>query len=475
MQLDKTVSRSPLTKFANADSNFGDMDAEHIAQLLSCASDIVLIVDSNGLIQDAAFGEAVGIDVNAGDWIGRKFSDIVTKECETKVQDIIGNALAGRSVRPREINHLLASGKELPVRYSASKLNNTGSVIVFGQDISSISMLQQKLMNSQLSIEREFARLRAGESRYRMIFQLGDVPQIVVDAATLRVCDVNPAALKVLGREHRRVDDVKVTSLFEGGNSELLGKLLRAAVDDSAAEDIKTVLRGGEEITLAVSHFRQEQRNYLLLRLSSDSGNVVAFAKAADRKRLTVLDNMPDAFVITNASRQIISANNSFVELLNLSSASEAEGQLIDKWFERPNVDFNVLMANLREHGLVRRFATVLRTNYEQLENVEIAAIQIEHHDESVFGFVLRPMSAALAASDVDGQSISRSDEQIASLVGHMPLKDIVRETTEVIEKLCIETALDLTKENRALAAQMLGLSRQSLYAKMGKSKPEED
>jgi DNA-binding NtrC family response regulator len=84
-------------------------------------------------------------------------------------------------------------------------------------------------------------------------------------------------------------------------------------------------------------------------------------------------------------------------------------------------------------------------------------------------------MSAALAASEVEGQTLSQSDEQVAGLVGHMPLKDIVRQTTEMIEKLCIDTALDLTKGNRALAAQMLGLSRQSLYAKLGKSKSNED
>ena len=72
--------------------------------------------------------------------------------------------------------------------------------------------------------------------------------------------------------------------------------------------------------------------------------------------------------------------------------------------------------------------------------------------------------------TDTPQENITRSNEQIANLVGHMPLKDIVRETTEMIEKLCIETALELTQNNRASAAQMLGVSRQSLYAKLGKT-----
>jgi DNA-binding NtrC family response regulator len=42
-----------------------------------------------------------------------------------------------------------------------------------------------------------------------------------------------------------------------------------------------------------------------------------------------------------------------------------------------------------------------------------------------------------------------------------------VRETTDLIERLCIEAALELTHDNRASAAEMLGLSRQSLYVKL--------
>ena len=42
-----------------------------------------------------------------------------------------------------------------------------------------------------------------------------------------------------------------------------------------------------------------------------------------------------------------------------------------------------------------------------------------------------------------------------------------MRETTDLIERLCIEAALELTQDNRASAAEMLGLSRQSLYVKL--------
>jgi DNA-binding NtrC family response regulator len=57
--------------------------------------------------------------------------------------------------------------------------------------------------------------------------------------------------------------------------------------------------------------------------------------------------------------------------------------------------------------------------------------------------------------------------EQLTELIGRVALKDLVREATEVIERLSIEAALELTGDNRASAAEMLGLSRQSLYVKL--------
>jgi DNA-binding NtrC family response regulator len=53
--------------------------------------------------------------------------------------------------------------------------------------------------------------------------------------------------------------------------------------------------------------------------------------------------------------------------------------------------------------------------------------------------------------------------------VGRRPIKDIVGDTVDTIERMCIESALEFTHNNRASAAEMLGLSRQSLYVKLRK------
>ena len=55
----------------------------------------------------------------------------------------------------------------------------------------------------------------------------------------------------------------------------------------------------------------------------------------------------------------------------------------------------------------------------------------------------------------------------MTDLIGRVPLKELVRETSDIIEQLCIEAALRTTNDNRASAAELLGLSRQSLYVKL--------
>jgi len=59
--------------------------------------------------------------------------------------------------------------------------------------------------------------------------------------------------------------------------------------------------------------------------------------------------------------------------------------------------------------------------------------------------------------------------ESVVELIGRESLRDIVAKTTDVVEKMCIETAVELTSNNRVAAAEMLGLSRQSLYVKLRK------
>jgi transcriptional regulator PpsR len=129
-----------------------------------------------------------------------------------------------------------------------------------------------------------------------------------------------------------------------------------------------------------------------------------------------------------------------------------------------------VLLANLRQRGSVRLFQTILRGEFGDVVDVEISAVTLINGGQPCFGFAIRNIGRrpqAAPAANTLPKELPRSVEQLTELVGRIALKDLVREATDVIEKLCIEAALELTGDNRASAAEMLGLSRQSLYVKL--------
>ena len=145
-------------------------------------------------------------------------------------------------------------------------------------------------------------------------------------------------------------------------------------------------------------------------------------------------------------------------------------GQSLGRWLGRTGVDLNVLISNLRQRGAVRLFATVMRGEYGSATEVEISGVAISEGEQPCLGFTIRDVSRRLSAevrTTGAGREMPRSVGQMTELVGRVPLKDIVRDTTDLIEQLCIEAALELTHDNRASAAEMLGLSRQSLYVKL--------
>ena len=108
-----------------------------------------------------------------------------------------------------------------------------------------------------------------------------------------------------------------------------------------------------------------------------------------------------------------------------------------------------------------------MRGELGEPSEVEISAVTVMNGGQPCFGFAIRDVGRRIRVTPEAEKAFPRSLEHLNEVIGRVALKDIVREATDVIERLCIEAALDLTGDNRASAAEMLGLSRQSLYVKL--------
>jgi transcriptional regulator PpsR len=110
----------------------------------------------------------------------------------------------------------------------------------------------------------------------------------------------------------------------------------------------------------------------------------------------------------------------------------------------------------------------MLRGEYGASVEIEISAAALTVGEDTVLAFAVRDIERRLKPeSKAASLAMPRSAAELTELVGRTPLKSIVSETTDLIEQLCIQTALGMTGDNRASAALLLGLSRQSLYVKL--------
>ncbi|MFM2423197.1 MAG: hypothetical protein RL291_1727, partial [Pseudomonadota bacterium] len=344
---------------------------------------------------------------------------------------------------------------------------------VVGRDLRAMSTLQQQLVDAQQQMEREFTRLRHAEMRYRAVFHLSGEAILVVDAATQKVIEANPRATEIFTRSARKVLGRSVSDLFDREASAAIETMIAGLRASPRVADTVVAIPGYDSRWLAAaSLIRQETSAFVLLRLSAAGAQAVDNSASAEAAQLVprLFDAMPHAFVVVDKDWRVLTANPAYLEYTQLATQDQARGESLERWIGRSGVDMDVLRSNVKERGVVRRFSTVLRGEFGTRDSVEISAISIPASSPPVYGIMIRKEDAPESApSTATIPGMTRSVEQMTELVGRVPLKDLVRDTTDIIEKLCIEAALQLTGDNRAAAAEILGLSRQSLYIKLRK------
>jgi transcriptional regulator PpsR len=445
-------------------------DTERVATLVAAISDIALILDQRGIIRDLALGNDELSAQVSQDWIGRLWQDTVTAESRSKIDTLIADALNDTDTPAwQQVAHVSRGGGEVPVRYCALRLGHRDHLIAVGRDLQGFAALQQRLVDAQQSLERDYWRLRQLETRYRLLFRSSSDAVVIIDPATQKVVEANPAAIQLLGADVRRLVGRHFPEGFDETGTRAVESLIAGARAGARSNDVRACLRSGTELSVSAALIRQENTSLVLLRLARIAkGDAQATDGEQQRSGIAgIMEHAPDGIVVTSHDGRIRSANPAFLELTQVGSEDQVRGESLDRWLGRPGVDLNVLLANLRQHGAVRLFATTVRSDYGASSEVEISAAAIQTGQQPTFGFIIRNVDRRVSSDGGAEQSLPHSVEHLTELVGRVPLKEVVRESSDMIERLCIEAALELTGDNRASAAELLGLSRQSLYVKL--------
>lgn len=464
-----------MTFFAAPSRSLGNLSANAAGKLIAAAADVALIVDAEGVICDMAFGSDSLRNLGYDRWLGQPWIQTVTKESRPKIEALLRDVDSATMPRWRQVNHPSDVGADLPLSYCAVKVDDTdrqdavGHSVVYGRDLRAMAAMQQSLVDAQQASLHEHWRLRDAQSRYRHLFQGSAEAVLIIDSVTQKIMEANPAANALFADVSRKLVGATFPVGFDERGAEAVQNMLAALRSAGKADDLRVHLADDNgEVLLGGSMFRQETGSLLVLRMSRVVADSAPLAKVSGQSMLSKLtQSSPDCVVVTGIDGSIVSANESFIQLVQVPSEKQVRGESLGRWLGRTGVEMNVLISTLRQRGSVRLFPTTVRSDQGTSSDVEISATMVTDGDQSFLGFTIRDVSRRLASDARAAKELPHSVGQLSELVGRVPMKDIVGETTDLIEQLCIEAALDLTRDNRAAAAEMLGLSRQSLYVKL--------
>jgi transcriptional regulator PpsR len=469
--MDLSLSPKPFAALLRS-GNLGALDASVAAKLLAAGGDVAMLIDTEGVICDIAISND-NLDFEGHEtWVNRRWVDTVAIDSRIKVDQLLADAANDRPIRWRELNHTAHRGQEISLRYIAVSTGLNGAILAIGRDHRASALLQQRLLEAQQTLERDYARMRDTESRYRSLFKISSEAVFVIDGATRKIVETNPAASDLLSADKSLIGR-NFAQLFAGQSQADANAMLSVAEAMTTSAPAQAQLTAnGASYHATASLFRQDRALHYLVRLVS-AEHAPSQVNKDHQALFQAIDRLPDSFVVTNPNLEILMLNGAFLDLVCVPTLAQAKGQLLNQFLGRPGLDRNLLFDNLAKHGVVHNFPTLAQTQFGDLIDVEVSAVAVLDAEIPCYGFSLRRVAKKAPARELEAAApeitLPRSASDMSQLVGRVSLKEIVRDTTDVIERLCIEAALELTGNNRASAAEILGVSRQSLYSKLNR------
>ena len=454
-----------------ADRLIPNLDQAATADLISRLCDFAIVISRDGEIIQTMTSPFLVPRLDMSSWKGRRFTDTLTKESVPKFETRLAEFKAGqKDIRPVELNHRATDQQaELPVRYTYHSAASDGSTLLLGSDLRPVAEMQQQLVEAQIALESDYDARREHEIRLRVLMDSSDVATVFISLDTGAISSCNSAAEVLLGRSRNELIDTYFAMEFaEEGQTGLIDRMVTAASDASMGAILAKSAQGGRSYRIDATLFRGTSSQMLLCKIEPEESTQEPVDQLATHL-VSFFHKGVDPIVFVNMSGQILSVNEAFVSLANVTHAQTLNGRSMSEFFSRGSVDLNVILESARRNGKMRLYSTKILNEHGDERPVEISTTQIRTEREPICVLLLRNARRVETISTPTSQMSEAEINSVVELIGSQSLKDIVARSTDVVEKMCIETAIGMTSNNRVAAAEMLGLSRQSLYVKLRK------
>lgn len=446
------------------------IDAEVLSSIITVASDIALVVSSDGEILSVMINPNETSFGKLNHWEGRPLTDFLTRESCPKVEAVMQIMKNGEiPSRSLELNHSDNAVWEFPIRYSFHPFGSDGSFLMLGRDLRPIAETQQQLVQAQMSLEQGYEARREFDARYRLLLRSVRDCIVFISVKDGKIKDLNdPAATLLQSTREDLIGSSFAKEFRDKRPEEFTEALINASMSENGAGLEVQSRRGRQRVMISPQVFRAAGERILICRLTTAEDSTARFDNLSNNLA-SVFEKGSDAIIFTSATGIIESCNDAFLDLVDAAHAADIRGRSFADFLGRGQIDMSVLVENARRTGQMRMYSTKLLNEFGAKTPVEMAVTFFEDRNEPTLGFIIRDISRVDAMRKAPLQTSEESSRNVMELVGSATLKEIVSETTDVVEKMCIETAVSLTRNNRVAAAEMLGLSRQSLYVKLRK------
>jgi len=446
------------------------IDAEVLSSIITVASDIALAVSRSGEVLSVLINPNETSFGKLGHWEGRPVMDFLTKESRPKFESVVEVLKRGEvPKRSVELNHSDNAVWEFPIRYSFHPFGSDGSFLMLGRDLRPIAETQQQLVQAQMSLEQGYEARREFDARYRLLLRTVRDCVVFVSVNDGKIKDLNePAASLLQSTREDLIGSVFAQEFRDKRREEFTEALINAAMSEASAGIDLQSRRGRQRVVISPQVFRAGGERILICRLTTAEDNAARFDNLGSNLA-AMFEKGSDAIVFTSVTGAIEACNDAFLDLVDTAHAVDVRGRSFADFLGRGQIDMSVLIENARRTGQMRMYSTKLLNDFGAKTPVEMSVTFLEERSEPNLGFIIRDISRVDAMRKAPVQTSEESSRNVMELVGSATLKEIVSETTDVVEKMCIETAVSLTRNNRVAAAEMLGLSRQSLYVKLRK------
>lgn len=443
--------------------------------LLENTSDWIIHCDRAGDIQKLVYSSGDNPDVDRQLVPGISLYTITSSESHVKIDSLLGKSPCQTHITTngtqkstgRQVNLVTAGNRDIPLKLSSHELNKN-TILIAAQCQQELATSQQRLIKAQQSLQNDMSQSDDAEQQYKLIFDLCSDALLRIDLVDRRVIEANVAAKQLLEPFVYPLLNSPFTTGFDEESAMLLDQMFNHTRVTGEANDLATALADGKTTVQASMMYMHSLSNTSVLLRITPINQSVESVDGHQRLQLTqLLRNTPDAVVICTHDGKIINANNAFASMVQAPSATVINDTYLERWMARGSLDQSLIVEQLKETGQVDKFVTELSGRQGACTEIELSAARVSDKPDSFLIFMMRGTASRINASNGEEMLTAHPGDSLKDLVGRVPLKELVRESTDMIEKLCIETALELTHDNRASAAEILGVSRQSLYVKL--------